>query len=176
MNALLVSIVATLAIQALASMAVFAPPVFAPVAAPELGIEAAWAGVSTSLIYLAAILSALASGGFIARLGPIRTSQVCLVFSAVGMVAMASGFLPLVALGALLLGIGYGGLTPASSVVLNERTPPDWRALVFSIKQTGVPIGGALAGALVPPMMVSIGWRGAALAIGAGCLALVAFV
>ncbi len=84
MNALLVSIVATLAIQALASMAVFAPPVFAPVAAPELGIEAAWAGVSTSLIYLAAILSALASGGFIARLGPIRTSQVCLVFSAVG--------------------------------------------------------------------------------------------
>ena len=176
MNALLVSIVATLAIQALASMAVFAPPVFAPVAAPELGIEAAWAGVSTSLIYLAAILSALASGGFIARLGPIRTSQVCLVFSAVGMAAMASGFLPLVALGALLLGIGYGGLTPASSVVLNERTPPNWLALVFSIKQTGVPIGGALAGVLVPPMMVSIGWRGAALAIGAGCLVLVALV
>jgi hypothetical protein len=31
------------------------------------------------------------------------------------------------------------------------------------LKQTGVPLGGALAGALVPTFVVLWGWRGAAI-------------
>jgi len=40
------------------------------------------------------------------------------------------------------------------------------RSLIFSIKQTGVPIGGAIAGALVPYLMYSFGWKEAAIIIG----------
>jgi predicted MFS family arabinose efflux permease len=39
--------------------------------------------------------------------------------------------------------------------------------LVFSIKQTGVPLGGALAGILVPALVAVVGWKGAALAAAA---------
>ena len=60
-----------------------------------------------------------------------------------------------VALGALVVGIGYGAVTPASSNVLADRVPEGLRAFIFSLKQSGVPIGGALAGALVPLLMAA---------------------
>jgi nitrate/nitrite transporter NarK len=42
-------------------------------------------------------------------------------------------------------------------------------ALTFSIKQTGVPLGTAIAGAAVPALVLALGWQGAALAIGVAC-------
>jgi len=150
MNGVAVSVVLTLAIQSMVSMAVFTPPVLAPVAAMDLGLAASSAGISTALIYGAAAFAAPASGSFIARLGPMRTSQLCLVFVAVGISCMAIAHPLAAAVGAILIGFGYGPVTPSSSTILNERTPPNWRAFIFSLKQTGVPVGGALAGALVP--------------------------
>ena len=176
MSPLVISVLVTLAIQALASMAVFAPPVFAPDASRDLAIGAAAAGISTAIMYASAVVSALASGGFIARVGPMRVSQASLALAGGGMFAMALGHVATVAVGALLVGLGYGFVTPASSAILNERTPARWRALVFSVKQTGVPVGGALAGALVPTLMVLGGWRGACVGTGAACLVLMALV
>lgn len=171
-----VAVVLTLVIQASVSAAVFTPPVLAPVASRELGIGAASAGVSTALIYLTATLAALASGGFIGRLGPIRTSQVCLLLVGAGIALMAAGHVAAAAIGALMIGLGYGAITPSSSAILNERTPIRIRALIFSIKQTGVPIGGAMAGALIPPLMASAGWKWAALLCGVLSLAVAVLV
>jgi nitrate/nitrite transporter NarK len=42
-------------------------------------------------------------------------------------------------------------------------------ALIFSIKQTGVPIGGAIAGALVPPLLLAAGWQRTLLVLAALC-------
>jgi nitrate/nitrite transporter NarK len=53
-----------------------------------------------------------------------------------------------------------------------RAAPPAMFSLIFSIKQTGVPAGGALAGALVPVLVLAIGWQWGALAIGAACLVL----
>src|SRR5258708_3500517 len=170
------ALIATLAIQALVSMAVLTPPVFAALAAPEIGVSANSIGVYTSLVYAAACFSSAVSGGPIRRYGAIRLSQVCLVACAAGLALTASASLVLVLGGAVLLGLGYGPVTPASSHLLIRQTPPARRALVFSIKQTGVPVGGALAGLLVPALVLTLGWRGAALAaaalrlVGAGAL------
>jgi len=62
---------------------------------------------------------------------------------------------------ALLFGIGYGPITPASSQILTRTTPPARMSLVFSIKQTGVPAGAALAGAVLPGLALIAGWRSA---------------
>jgi MFS family permease len=171
----MIALIATLAIQALVSMAVLTPPVFAALAAPEIGVGANAIGVYTSLVYAAACLSAAASGGPIRRLGAIRLSQACLVGCALGLgLTATAGLLPILC-GAVLLGLGYGPVTPASSHLLIRQTPPERRALVFSIKQTGVPVGGALAGILVPALIAALGWKGAALAAAAlGVLAAVA--
>jgi len=166
----------TLAIQILASMAVFTPPVLAPVASRDIGVEAATVGVGTALIYLASSGSALLSGGFILRLGPMRVSQICLGLIGAGIGLMAAGTAAAAAAGTLLIGLGYGAVTPASSAILNQRTPDRWRAFVFSLKQTGVPIGGAITGAIVPWLMAAFGWRAAALGVAIGCVALLAAV
>jgi predicted MFS family arabinose efflux permease len=77
--------------------------------------------------------------------------------------------------GAIFLGAGYGPVTPASSHILARSTPPERLSLVFSLKQTGVPLGGALAGAVVPALVLWGGWRAAALAVAGACLATLAF-
>jgi predicted MFS family arabinose efflux permease len=154
-NGVAVSVVLTLAIQSMVSMAVFTPPVLAPVAALDIGLAASSAGISTALIYGAAAVAAPASGSFIARLGPMRTSQLCLLLVAVGISCMALAHPFAAALGAILIGFGYGPVTPSSSTILNERTPPNWRAFIFSLKQTGVPL-----------FIHAGGWKVAALAVG----------
>jgi len=77
-----------------------------------------------------------------------------------------------VMLGGFVVGLGYGPTTPASSAILVRAAPPAMFSLVFSIKQTGVPAGGALAGALVPVLLLALGWQGAAVAVGAACAVL----
>jgi MFS family permease len=164
------ALIATLAVQALVSMAVLTPPVFATVAAPEIGVDASAIGVYTSIIYAAACVAAAASGGPIRRRGAIRLSQYCLLLCALGLALTATASLALVLLGGLLIGVGYGPVTPASSHLLIRQTPPHRRSLVFSLKQTGVPVGGVLAGIAVPAFVLTVGWRGAALASAALCL------
>jgi MFS family permease len=160
------SVFLTLAIQSLVSLVVFTPPVLAPGAGAEVGAAPSAVGIVTALIYLSAAFGALLSSGAIARHGPMRVSQISLLLCALGIMLMASGSILLIAAGALVIGIGYGPITPSSSAILANRAPPNLRSLIFSIKQTGVPIGGAVAGALVPALILVFGWRGAALVIG----------
>lgn len=102
------ALIATLAIQALVAMAVLTPPVFAALAAPEIGVGANAIGVYTSLVYAAACLSSAASGGPLRRHGAIRLSQLCLVLCALGLALAATASLALVLGGAVLLGLAMG--------------------------------------------------------------------
>lgn len=162
----------TLAIQAMAAMASVTVPVLAPVASVETGIALNYIGVFMAIFYVGGMVSSLASGDFILRYGSIRVSQCCLVFCGIGLAATAVGSLPLMILGALLVGIGYGPVTPASSHLLARTAPPHLMSLTFSIKQTGVPMGGAMAGALVPPLVLYLGWKWASIVVGGVCILL----
>ena len=156
----------TFAIQALVAFAVYCAPVMAPVAGPALGVPASAVGYYIAASYLGSMLGSAAAGGWVARFGPIRVSQVALALCFLGLSLAASGAsLWLVALGGFVVGVGYGPTTPASSSIL-VRTPPRYFSLIFSIKQTGVPAGGALAGALVPGLILAFGWQWSAVAIG----------
>jgi MFS family permease len=70
---------------------------------------------------------------------------------------------------ALLLGMAYGPPNPASTAMLALYTPANRRGRIFSLKQTAVPIGGALAGMAVPALAVLCGWQGACLIVAAAC-------
>ncbi|MBM3346426.1 MAG: MFS transporter [Betaproteobacteria bacterium] len=92
-----------------------------------------------------------------------------LAMAGIGLVATA--WLPLVALGAILIGAGNGPATPASTYILSRRTPPRLLSMVLSVKQTGASIGTVLAGVAVPLLVITWGWHGAALACSAVALA-----
>ena len=169
-------IVLTLSVQALVSMSAVAIPVFMPVAAGELNVPSSHVGIFMSLIYLSATVFAPVSGYFIDRFGPICVSQICLILCALGLGAISIPVIPMMIIGALIMGIGYGPVTPASSHLLVRTTPFSMMSVVFSIKQTGVPIGGAMAGAIVPHLVIFCGWEMAALEVGALCLILSIFL
>ncbi len=162
--------------QALVSMAALTVPVFAVKAAADIGIAASWIGAYVALIYASAMFTSVLGGVFVLRFGAIRVSQLCLCVAAASLCVMSTAWLPLIALGALVMGIGYGPPTPASSHLLARHTPRRFMSLVFSVKQTGVPLGGALAGALVPTLVLAFGWRGASLAVAALCTATAVFL
>lgn len=160
----------TLAIQVLATMAALTVPVLAPAAAADTGMPATLVGVFIALVYAAAMLSTLASGNLVARYGAIRVSQACLLLCGGGLALAAGGSAASMAASALLIGCGYGPVTPASSHILARSTPAHRMGLTFSLKQTGVPLGGALAGLVVPSLVLLWRWQGAALGVGAACV------
>lgn len=165
---------ATLLIQALASLAALTAPVLAPVAAPDIAMSATNVGVFVALIYVAAMLSSLCSGDFVIRYGAIRMSQISLGLCAAGLGFASLGSPGALVVGALLIGCGYGPITPASSHVLARGTPAHLLGFVFSLKQTGVPLGGAMAGLLLPILVSWWEWRSAALVVALACVLMIA--
>ena len=159
-----VALAATLTIQVYVSFAATATAVLAPAIARDFGVEARWIGVFVGIVDAGGMFASLASGGFIERYGPIRVSQGCVVLCAMGVAATAVAPVHVVALlgvAAIVIGLGYGPITPASSQLLQRTAAPARMALTFSIKQTGVPAGAALSGALLPALTLTLGWRAA---------------
>jgi MFS family permease len=172
-----VALVATLAIQVFTSFAATSTAVLAPAMAQAFAIAPKWIGVFIGLVYAGAMLASLACGGFIERFGAIRVSQIAVILCAIGTVVIA--FAPdravaLLIVAALVIGAGYGPITPASSHLLIRTAPPERLALTFSIKQTGVPAGAALAGATLPGLALLMGWRHALLVAAAFGIAIAA--
>ncbi len=170
MRSTLLPLAATLAIQALVAMATITVPVLAPAASDELHLSAGLIGLYVSLVYLGSMISSAASADLIRRIGAIRFSQYCLVMCATGLALLTFGTMPALIASALVLGLGYGPITPASSHILAKTTPPHMMSFVFSVKQTGVPLGGALAGIVVPPLVLLGGWRLGALVVAGLCV------
>jgi predicted MFS family arabinose efflux permease len=162
-----IPIAATLAVQSLMSLATVTLPVLAPEAAQGMGVPISWVGLYVAMVYGAGMAASLASGTMVHRFGALRLSQFGLLAGAAGVALTATGRLPWMICGALLLGVGNGPITPASSHLLQRTAPPGRMSVVFSIKQTGVPLGAMLAGALLPSLVLLLdGWRAAACAVG----------
>lgn len=171
MRSALLPVAATLAVQALMSMATITLPVLAPEAARDVGVPVAYIGLFVALIYATGMASGLVSAGLVHRLGALRVSQLCLLSGAAGLALAASGWLPLLVLGAVLIGCGYGPVTPASSHILSRTAPARHLSMIFSLKQTGVPIGGVLAGTLLPAVALWGSWRASVLLVAMACAA-----
>lgn len=162
--------------QAFSYMSQQVLPNMGPVVASAIGVDPGLVGFHTSLLYLASSISQLACGGFIIRYGALRMSQVSLVVIGIGLMTGAAGNLPLLALAAVVIGSGTALSTPASSHLLARYSPPRHAPLIFSVKQTGVPVGGLMAGTLVPFLLMLVDWRATFLATGALCLAFAIFL
>lgn len=159
----------TLAVQILGSTLLAVPSVIAPAVAPTLGLGAERVGLFVGIAYFAAMVSGLGSGGWVARIGAVGVSQCAMLSFALGtLVAMVAHPLALT-LAALLFGVGYGMLNPSSTSLLGHHAPLSNRGLFFSIKQTGVPIGVALAGLLMPWALHALGWQASVAVAGALC-------
>ena len=155
---------ATLAVQTLATAALFSLPAIAPAVAASLHVNGELVGGFVATAYGTGIASALLSPGLIRRYGGVRATQAVLL-AAIGMVLIAAtGHLASLAVAAVVLGLGYGAAAPASTHLLVPQTPRSVFNMVMSLRQIGVPLGGVLGALILPPLALAIGWRFALLA------------
>ena len=155
--------------QTFTAAVMFAPAVLAPVASLDIGVPATMVGVVTALIYLSAAMAAPAAGARVPRVGAVRVTQIGLLLSGAGLALSVFAHPAVVIVAALVIGLGYGPSTPSGSAMLIEQTPPRLRNVIMSVRQTGVPLGGALAGFTIPWLITWDGWRTAVLVCASAC-------
>jgi len=169
-------VASTVAVQVAIVMSSLTVPVLASAIAPAVGVPAYWVGYYSGLIYGFAALSSFATPRLFRRWGGIRMHQGMLVMVAAALFALLPAWPAAFAASAIVLGMAYGPMNPASTVLLARYTPSHLRSRVFSFKQTAVPIAGTLAGLVAPLAAATLGWRGAIAALGVLCLALSALI
>jgi sugar phosphate permease len=149
-----------LAIQSFGMMCGSASAVVAVQASADLGVKATSIGVFTAVMYIFGMISGLAAGGLLSRLGGIRVCQFALIACTCALVL--TGMIPawpVALVSAAFIGFSLGTINPAGSRILARHSPPRWQPLIFSIKQTSTPMGGMLAGLLLPPLIALYDWR-----------------
>jgi MFS family permease len=151
----------TLGGQATGTMATMTLPAVAPAVAASLGVPSSVIGYQISLLAAAMLFSLVFGGNLSTRWGACRVHQVGLALLVAGCMVSIGPNVVFFFLSAILLGLGYGLLTPSASHLLMRFTPSNRRNLLFSLKQTGVPFGGIGAALIAPAVATAFGWRAA---------------
>jgi MFS family permease len=158
---------------AASTFAICSVGVLAPKLAAAFDLSHAGIGFVTSLIFLGAAIGSVPAGRLTDQTDPSRilAGSMTLFAASITLVALAPNLVVLL-LAAAMAGIAYGGVNPLTNVVVAERL--EGRLGFFlSLKQSGVPLGGLLAGVILPPVALSYGWRWS-VAVAAVLCALVA--
>jgi MFS family permease len=141
----------------------------------ELRFSPAGLGLAVSAYFGASALASLPAGALVERYGPARVSRCGIALAAVTLLAVAVAANALWSLIAILaLGAGANALGQlASNTSLSRHVPVGRQGLSFGVKQAAIPVSSLLAGAAVPAVALTVGWRWAfVLAAGLAAAAL----
>lgn len=147
------------------------PSILAPAIFIDLSIDPSWLGVYVAIIATVALIVQAGCGSFIIRFGSLRVSQISLFLTGVGLAFAAPASMLLMILSALAIGASASS-TPASSHLLGRYSPYQYAPLVFSVKQTAVPLGLLSAGLIGPLLTEIYNWKVALLSIAVACFVL----
>jgi len=134
-------------------------PAIAPIAAQAYGVPAYMIGYQASCISIGILIALVFGGNLALRWGATRVNQAGLILMACGTALLSVPSLASIVPASIAIGIGYGSLTPAASHVLIRFSPARRRNVVFSFKQSGVPLGGVIAATAMPAITITAGWQ-----------------
>jgi MFS family permease len=149
----------SLAVLSAASLASIAYSANAPLIRGTFALTEVEVGAIASCIYLGATASSISSGRLTDSLGVGPVLAMAMLALAMGLVV--SALAPVAAIffaGLVVAGLGYGAVNPPTNVLANPADPRR-RGLSMSIKQSGIPLGGILAGFIVPVAAAATDWR-----------------
>jgi predicted MFS family arabinose efflux permease len=137
--------------------------------AAELGFSPAGLGLAVSAYFGVSALASLPTGALVERYGPANLARAGILLSATVMLAigvLAQSYVALLGLlAASAVANALGQL--ASNSALAHHVPPGRQGLSFGLKQAAIPASTLLAGAAVPTIALSAGWRWAFIAAAA---------
>ncbi|MCC7274089.1 MAG: MFS transporter [Alphaproteobacteria bacterium] len=167
------ALAATLVLQAVSSFLSRALPVVGPALTAAAGVRPEAVGYLAAFTAAGTVWCLSACAGTLPRLGALRLMQIGSLVGAAGLLLAMTGWWWAMLAAALLVGAGYAPSPPAGSDILARHAPRQHMSLVFSIKQSGVPLGGVVAGLMVPAIALALDWRwamAAAAALALGCV------
>jgi MFS family permease len=140
----------------------------APFLQESLNLTHAQIGLITSALYIVAAVAGTPAGFMADRFGTRLGLLACLGVMGTGIatIGLFNSYLPLILLAAF-AGIGYGIFTPVAAKSLALWFEPRLRATAMGIRHSGVTIGGAIGGILIPFLAISYGWRMSLVIVGA---------
>jgi predicted MFS family arabinose efflux permease len=167
-------LVLILAAQATANVGPLGIPAIASLIRDDLGLTLPQAGSFISIYYIGPILMSLPAGTMADGWGMRVMLVLGQALIGIGLLGVAaSSTYTALAVTLVAAGFGYGILNPTSTKAVISWFPLRQRATVVGLKQVGLPFGGAVGAALLPPLALAVGWR-MALAVAALVLAITA--
>ncbi|MCI4063784.1 MFS transporter [Micromonospora sp. R77] len=139
----------------------------------ELGFSPAGLGLAVSVYFGISALASTPSGALVERYGPAVVARAGILLSAGSLLAVAGlarSYPTLVGLLGLSAAANALGQL-ASNAALARHVPAHRQGLSFGVKQAAVPISTLLAGAAVPAVALTVGWRWAFVAAAVAALA-----
>jgi len=131
-------------------------------------------GLLVGLFFGCAALSSGPAGQLVERMGAttgLRLAALGAAISMAGIAALAQS-VPMVAGFLIIGGLANGLAHPATNLMLVGTTPVHHRGLVLGIKQAAIPTATLVAGASLPLIALTVGWRWAFAAGAAAALAI----
>lgn len=127
----------------------------------EIGLTATSLGAVTAAFFLTASLTSAPLGRLVERIGWRTAMRINCVVSSVVVVMIPLFVHSPTSLGGLLVasGAAYGFTNPAANHSLARGAAPGRRGVVFGLKHAGIPASTLVAGAAVPLLVLTIGWR-----------------
>ncbi len=144
----------------------------------ELRFSPAGLGLAVGVYFGVSALASVPAGSLVERHGAATIARCAIVLAAVSMLGVALAAHSLTGLVAW-LGVGAAANAAgqlASNSALARHVPARRQGLSFGVKQSAIPISTLLAGAAVPAVALTLGWRwafGMAAVLAAGALLLV---
>ncbi len=144
----------------------------------ELRFSPTGLGLAVSVYFGVSALASVPAGALVERYGAAAVARCAIVLAAGSMLGVALAARSLAGLVAW-LAVGAGANAAgqlASNSALARHVPARRQGLSFGVKQSAIPISTLLAGAAVPAVALTLGWRwafGMAAVLAAGALLLV---
>lgn len=155
------AIVGSAASTALSAVPPFLSGSLSPFMGPELGLTTGRLGVVIALYFGATAVTAIPASRLSERLGGRRGIVLANVGTGLALLsigALARSWIHL-AVALTLAGAANGVLHPAGNLLLMRKVPVARRGLAFGLKQSAAPIATLLAGAAIPTVATTVGWR-----------------
>lgn len=166
------AVTATFILQAIISLMAACIPIFAPEIAVAHGWNVTLVAFYPAIVFSVAFLMSFIVPNLLGHLGGMGLTLACVATSAFGLLCLLPSSLLLIVAAPLAIGAASGAMNPATAQILGPRTSAKTMGLIMSIKQTGVPVGGVLAGALVPVLVRDFGWQQGILVLAAASAAI----
>jgi sugar phosphate permease len=146
-------LVATLVVQVVVSVANSTYSTLTPFLREDFKLSLGAIGLFHTSVYLGYMIGAIPAGSLVDRLGSLRVLVGGVVLSGVfALLIPVSGWLiglPAVFMGLVALGMMGATPIPAGSKAVARVFPATQRGLVLGIRQTGIPLGSAIAAAVL---------------------------